>query len=91
MFEADVKQLSGYTSKSSGEKNWLEGNLGHEQLKHEAGVYILRPGVLVLDEIENEVGNLLELANKNAEGEKRRKKEYGIKHQVLLRGSFKRV
>ena len=70
MFEGEVKQLSGYTNKYPGEKNWLEGNLGHEQLKHEAGVYILRPGALVLDEIENEVGNLLELANKNAEGEK---------------------
>lgn len=67
IFEGELKQLSGYTSKYPGEKNWLDGNLGHKQLKYEAGVYILRPGALVLDEIENEVGGLLELAKSNAE------------------------
>jgi hypothetical protein len=66
MFEGKVKQLSGYTSKSQGERNWLEGNLGHQELKYEAGVYILRPGALVLDEVQNEVGDLLELAKRNA-------------------------
>ncbi len=70
MLEGEVKQLSGYTSKSQGERNWLKGNLGHQELKYEAGVYILRPGALVLDEIKNEVGDLLELAKKNAEGDK---------------------
>ena len=70
MFEGELKQLSGYTNKYPGEKNWLEGNIGHQQLKYEVGVYILRPGSLVLDEIENEVGNLLQLAKKNAEEEK---------------------
>ncbi len=67
MFEGEVKQLSGYTSKSSGEKNWLKGNIGHQQLKYKAGVYILRPGALVDEEIQNEVGELLVLAKSNAE------------------------
>jgi len=88
MFEGEVKQLSGYTSKSSGEKNWLEGNLGHKQLKYEAGVYILRPGSLVLDEIENEVGYLLELAKKNAEGDKepeaKKVSKYGKGHIATI-------
>jgi hypothetical protein len=70
MFEGEVKRLSGYTSKSQGERNWLEGNLGHPKLIYEAGVYVLRPGALVLDEMQNEVGELLELAKKNAEDDK---------------------
>jgi len=65
--KADVRHLSGYTSKHPAEKNWLEGNIGHAQLKHEAGVYILKPGVFVLDEIRNEVVGLLRLAKNNAE------------------------
>ena len=88
MFEGEVKQLSGYTSKSSGEKNWLEGNLGHKQLKYEAGVYILRPGSLVLNEIENEAGDLLELAKKNAEGDKEQEEikvsKYGKGHIATI-------
>jgi len=71
MFEGELKQLSGYTSKSSKEKNWLEGNLGHQRLKYEAGVYILKRGALFFDEIKREVGGLLELAKKNAEGSKK--------------------
>lgn len=68
LVRGEVEQLSGYTSKSQGERNWLKGNLGHQELKYEAGVYILRPGALVLDEVENEVGGLLELAKSNAGG-----------------------
>ncbi len=63
----EVEQLSGYTSKSQSERNWLKGNIGHQELKYEAGVYILKPGSLVLDEVENEVGELLDLAKSNAE------------------------
>ncbi|MCK4827690.1 hypothetical protein KA005_68820, partial [bacterium] len=68
MLEGEVKQLSGYSNKYPREINWLEGNLGHQELKYEAGVYILSPGALVLDEVENEVGGLLELAKSNASG-----------------------
>ncbi len=68
MFEGELNQLSGYTNKYPGEKNWLEGKLGHQQLKYKAGVYILRPGVLVDDEVREQVGDLLESAKKNAGG-----------------------
>jgi len=70
MSKGKVSQLSGYTNQYPSERNWLEGNIGHPQLKYEAGVYILRPGALVLDEIISEVGDLLELAKTNVEQEK---------------------
>ncbi len=63
----NIGQLSGYTNKYPGERNWLEGKLGHPYLKYSASVIIIKP-VLVLDEIEAEVVELLELAKKNAGG-----------------------
>ena len=63
----DIENLSGYSNKYPAEKNWLKGTLGHPHLRYKASVCILKPGVLVLEDIEKEVGELLELAKKNAE------------------------
>ncbi len=68
--KGDIENLSGYSNKYPSERNWLEGKLGHQYLRYKAGVCILKPGVLVLEDIEEEIGRLLELAKKNAEGEK---------------------
>ena len=49
---------------------WLNGNVNHERLKYRAGVYIIKPGSLVLEDVKKEVGELLELARNNAEKDK---------------------
>jgi len=67
MSKGEVEQLSGYTSKHPAEKNWLEGNIGHERLRYKAGVYILGPTALVDGEVREEIGELLKLAKENAE------------------------
>jgi len=87
LVRGEVQQLSGYTRALQSE-NWLEGNVGHPKLIYEAGVYILRPGALVLDEVENEVGELLELAKKNAEGDSESEElaapKYGTGHIATI-------
>ncbi len=64
-----LKQLSGYLKKYPGEINWLEGNLGHQQLKYKAGVYILKMGAQGAPEVLEELDDFLESARKNAEKE----------------------
>lgn len=66
MFKGEVIQLSGYSNKYPAEISWLEGKLRPQLFKYKAGVYILRPGSLALDEVVNEVNGLLELAKNNA-------------------------
>ena len=34
---------------------WLNGNLDHKRLRYRAGIYIIQPGSLVLEDIENEL------------------------------------
>lgn len=63
----EIGQLSGNTSKYPKEMAWLNGNVGHELLRYQAGVYIIKPGSLVLEEIQDEVGELLDLAKRKAE------------------------
>ncbi|MGB2808542.1 MAG: P-loop NTPase fold protein [Sedimentisphaerales bacterium] len=69
MVRGEINQISGNTREYPKEIAWLNGNVNHEQLKYRAGVYIIRPGSLVLEDVENEVGELLDLARKKAGGE----------------------
>jgi len=87
LFKGEAEQLSGYTNERPGEKNWLEGNLGHQQLIYKAGVYVLRPGSLVLQEIENELSDLLELAKKSAQDKGPAEREEGPKGEVAWSGT----
>ena len=68
MVRGEINQISGNTKEYPKEMAWLNGNVNHERLRYRAGVYIIQPGSLVLEDIKNEVGKLLDLARKNAGG-----------------------
>ena len=63
----EIKLLSGYFDKPSGQKNWLDGNRPDVGIKYKAGIYVINQIAAVPNSIWNGIDSLLQLAKKNAE------------------------